>query len=183
MISLIALLLACGAPDGGTAADPATTPDGTDPVTHPDGTVPVTGADGEEVPMYDRGLRTLDPAEVAIRIDALSARCTDSEAAVVAETVGPADSVQVDLLAADGSVVAVAMTPRTQAASAVWHRFDGAIACDRVEGATWVVRAQQGSDKVDCTVHGAEADDALAGSWDAALVDAGRPTLADCHGM
>ena len=35
MISLIALLLACGAPDGGTAADPATTPDGTDPVTLP----------------------------------------------------------------------------------------------------------------------------------------------------
>jgi hypothetical protein len=175
---LLLALAACGEPASNDIKG------GGEPTAPPvDDVIPVTDANGEVVPEMPRGLPTIAPQDLTVRIDAAVLRCEGNMAgAVDVDTTGHADRIEVDLIGAD-VVTVVANLGATTSAEAVWRSFHGATTCEAVTGATAVLRAYRGDALVDCAVTGPETAVFLAGEHDAWLSDEGRAGAAGCHSL
>jgi len=180
MTILLALLFACSTPPAGDGPRPdATSPE----PTGSEASVPVVDDEGQAVPELPRALRTLDPADLPVRADAMTVACPGSGHVEVSMR-GHATDAELDLLTTAGEVVSVGLASGQQATEAdLWRRFVGAVDCEAADdAAAWVLRARADGAETDCAVHGPMAHEALAGSYDAALGAAGRPGLATgCH--
>ncbi|MCA9490719.1 MAG: hypothetical protein KC621_12400 [Myxococcales bacterium] len=157
-------LVACGSPE-----DPSRGRHPVDPTTD--------GGPTALVPTTPPQLQALVPEDIEPWVDAVSVRCDEVDGYWVAETVGPADTLTIDLL---GSSVTTLRGERETGDDVVWQRFAGPFPCEE-EGATLVLRASREGVEVDCAVQGPGRDEVLAGQLDGALAAAGRPTSAGCH--
>jgi len=167
MTPLFLLLWACAPADPASQGPGGTTPDPTDPGQEP----------FEPVPM---GVDTIEPDALRVRVDAVMATCEGSQATVAIDTLGLADALELDLID-DGVVHQVSMRTADALEGAVWVSFTGTASCDVLDRSTWVVRAYRDGNAADCAVHGSQRGQVLAGTADAILADAGRPSIAGCH--
>lgn len=172
-LSVLLAIAACGVGEGDPKVDPPGTPPGTDPVTvDPTSTVPTTP---------ELGVPVVAPADLPVRVDAIDVRCDGATARVFVDVIGPADRLELDLIAAEAH--AVAMAPVSTDPDTVWRRFEGEVSCALAEGSTRVLRASRAGELLDCSVVGPARDEALAGQFDERLQAAGRPGAASCHAL